>query len=108
MQKTIQSFIDTANAFDVEKALKLFTPDAIIDDDSVGSKFVAHSGIRTYLERFFVGYHTSSKLLSVEFIGDSRAIARIDFTGDFGHEIGTLDISFDRVGLIENMKADLE
>ncbi|EWY35760.1 hypothetical protein N825_35915 [Skermanella stibiiresistens SB22] len=33
---------------------------------------------------------------------------RVDFTGDFGHEIGLLDISVDGDGLITRIDADLE
>jgi ketosteroid isomerase-like protein len=108
MQKLIQSFIDSTNAFDVEKALSLFAPNAVINDASVGSEFSGHAGIRTYLERFFVGYKTSSKLLCIESLSGSRAIVHLDFTGDFGHETGTLDISVNGSGLIETIQADLD
>ena len=32
----------------------------------------------------------------------------MDFTGDFGHEIGTLKIAIDASGLIARIDADLE
>lgn len=66
MQKTVESFIRTTNAFDVDGALSLFSSDAVIDDVSVGDAFVGRDGVRDYLERFFVGYHTKSELLSLE------------------------------------------
>jgi ketosteroid isomerase-like protein len=100
--------IETANAFDIDAALALFAPDAIIEDPSVGESFVGHAGIREYLLRFFVGYHTVTRLLSVEFHSDDHVRMRVDFTGDFGHEIGLLDMSVNADGLITRINADLE
>lgn len=108
MQKLVESFIATANAFDVEGALSLFATDAVIDDVSVGDAFVDRDGVRQYLERFFVGYSTSSKLLSIEELDGLHSDVRLDFTGDFGHEIGILKIAINADGLIERIDADLE
>jgi hypothetical protein len=108
MQTIVESFIRAANAFDVEGALSLFTPDAVIDDVSVGDAFVGRDGVRDYLERFFVGYHTQSTLLSLERVDDFNATIRLDFTGDFGQEIGVLKIVVNADGLIQRIDADLE
>ncbi|MEV4610730.1 nuclear transport factor 2 family protein [Neorhizobium sp. LMR1-1-1.1] len=108
MQKLVESFIATANAFDVEGALSLFAPDAVIDDVSVGDTFVGRDGVRQYLERFFVGYNTASKMLSIEELDSVQSYVRLDFTGDFGHEIGILKVAINRDGLIECIDADLE
>ncbi len=108
MQTIVESFIRTANAFDVDGALSLFAPDAVIDDVSVGDAFVGRDGVRDYLEQFFVGYHTRSKLLSIEGPDAFRATVRLDFTGDFGHEVGILKIVVNAEGLIERIDADLE
>ena len=108
MRAAADGLIKATNAFDVEFALALFTPDAVIEDPSVGESFVGHAGIRDYLERFFVGYHTVTRLLSVEFVGEDRVRARVDFTGDFGHEIGLLEMSVNADGLIVRLDADLE
>lgn len=108
MQKIVESFIRAANAFDVDGALSLFSSDAVIDDVSVGDTFVGRDGVRDYLERFFVGYHTKSELLSFERLDDFNASIRLDFTGDFGHEIGVLKITVNAEGLIERIDADLE
>jgi hypothetical protein len=108
MQKLVDTFIQTANAFDVEGALALFTSDAVIDDVSVGDAFVGTEGVRLYLEQFFVAYKTTSKLLSLEQLDDFNTVARLDFTGDFGHEIGALKITINSDGLIERIDADLE
>jgi ketosteroid isomerase-like protein len=100
--------INATNRYDVEAVLTLYTPDAVIDDPSTGERFDGHPGIREYLGRFFVGYHTITKLLSVNSLEANRVRARVEFTGDFGHEIGRLDITFDRGGLITRIDADLE
>ncbi|WP_159953373.1 nuclear transport factor 2 family protein [Rhizobium sp. 18065] len=108
MQKLVENFIKTTNAFDIDGALSLFTPEAVIDDVSVGDAFEGREGVRRYLERFFVGYNTRSRLLSIEHLDDFNAIVRLDFTGDFGHEIGVLNIAVGPDGLINRIDADLE
>ncbi len=108
MQELIRNFIETTNAGDVDGALSLFAPDAVIDDVSVGDTFVGREGVRLYLERFFVGYNTFSKLLSIETTDDHHANVHLDFTGDFGHETGTLKIAVNSNGLIERADADLD
>jgi hypothetical protein len=108
MQKLVDTFIQAANAFDVEGMLILFTSDAVIHDVSVGDAFVGTKGIRLYLERFFVGYKTTTELLSLKQLDNSEALVRLDFTGDFGHEIGTLKIKANASLLIERIDADLE
>lgn len=108
LQAAADALIATTNAFDVESALRLFTPDAVIDDPSTGHRYVGHAGIREYVEQFFVGYHTVTRFLSIKSLGDNRARVRVDFTGDFGHEIGLLDISVDSNGQIIRIDADLE
>ncbi|MDP9762131.1 MULTISPECIES: nuclear transport factor 2 family protein [Agrobacterium] len=108
MQELVENFIRTTNDFDVDGALALFAADAVIDDVSVGDSFVGTEGVQRYIERFFVGYNTRSKLLSLEKLDDFSAVVRLDFTGDFGHEIGTLKIAANSAGLIERIDADLE
>jgi ketosteroid isomerase-like protein len=102
------ALIAATNAFDVDAALALFAPDAVIDDPTTRQRFEGHPGIRDYLSEFFVGYHTVTRLLSLEPAGGNRARLRVDFTGDFGHEIGRLDISVGPGGLIARIDADLE
>lgn len=108
LRAVADSLIKAANAFDIEAALALFTRDAIIEDPSVGESFVGHAGIREYLARFFVGYHTVTRLLSVKFLAEDHVRVRVDFTGDFGHEIGLLEMSVNADGLIVRIDADLE
>ncbi|HEV2680136.1 MAG TPA: nuclear transport factor 2 family protein [Rhodanobacter sp.] len=108
LRAAADALIAATNAFDVEVALALFTPEAVIDDPSTGQRFEAHAGIRNYLERYFVGYRTVTRFLSIKRLGVDRARVRVDFTGDFGHEIGLLAISVDADGLIVRINADLE
>lgn len=108
MEKQIKLLINAANAFDVEAALNLFADKAIIDDVSVGEKFVGKSGIRSYLETFFVGYQTKTRLVSLEIIDTFNAKIKVDFSGKFGAEKGGLDFTFDNDGLIKNIDAYLE
>jgi ketosteroid isomerase-like protein len=107
-EKIIQQFIDAANAFDVESVLRLFADDAVIDDVSVGEKFENIKGVRKYIEQFFVGYHTVTKLESLQILNDRQAKVQVDFTGDFGHETGGLDIIFNTAGLIIAINAYLD
>lgn len=108
LRRVADALIAATNAFAVEQVLGLSAPDAVIDDPSTGQRFDGHDGIRRYLEQYFVGYQTVTRLLSMQRIGPQRARVRVDFTGDFGHEIGNLDISVDAQGLIARLDADLE
>jgi ketosteroid isomerase-like protein len=108
LRQVADALIAATNAFDVDGALRLFTPDAVIDDPSTGHRFDGHAGVRDYIERYFIGYHTVTRLLSIRRLGAGRARVRVDFTGDFGHEIGRLDISTDPRGLIVRIDAELE
>jgi hypothetical protein len=108
MQNLVENFIKTTNASDIDGTLSLFALEAVIDDVSVGDAFEGREGVRCYLERFFVGYNTRSRLLSIDNLDDFNASVRLDFTGDFGHEIGVLKIAVGPDGLIERIDADLE
>jgi ketosteroid isomerase-like protein len=108
IEKTIRQFIKATNAFDVKAALLLFTENAVIDDVSVGSTFKNTTGIRNYLEKFFVGYNTVTKLESMKIINSRQADAQADFTGDFGHETGALNITINGTGLITRIDAHLD
>ena len=108
VQSLVAAFLDATNEFDVDAALTLFARDAVIDDPSTGETFDGQRGVRDYVELFFVGYNTVSRLLSVAPLDDGRSRARVDFTGDFGHEIGRLDLAVDDDGRIIRIDADLE
>jgi ketosteroid isomerase-like protein len=108
LKKIVQQFIKATNAYDVEAAMTLFASNAVIDDVSVGEKFKETAGVRNYLEKFFVGYHTVTKLESLELLNELQAIAQVDFTGDFGHETGGLNFTFNADGLIITIDAHLD
>ncbi|WP_426804786.1 nuclear transport factor 2 family protein [Stenotrophomonas sp. SrG] len=108
VKATVVAFINATNAFDIERALALFSKTAVIDDPSTGCTFNQHAGVRDYLKKYFVGYHTVTRLLSLEGLGDARARARVDFTCDFGHEIGILLVAVDSAGRISRIDASLE
>jgi hypothetical protein len=105
LEELINKFIKATTVFDVEAALSLFSTKAVIDDVSVGKKFKGVSGVRKYLEEYFMGYHTVTKLDSLEVLDAHHAKAHVDFTGDFGHEKGVLDMTTDADGLIVAIKA---
>ena len=104
----VEQLIKATNAFDVDAALALFAPRAVIEDVSVGETFSGKAGVRRYLEQFFAGYHTVSTVLSIESADDLHADAHLDFTGDFGHETGWLKLTFDAGGRIARIDADLD
>jgi hypothetical protein len=108
LRPVADALIAATNAFDVEAALALFAADAVIDDPSTGDRFEGQAGVRDYIERFIVGYRTVTRLLSFTSTGEHQARLRVDFTGDFGHEIGLLEIVTDPAGLIVRIDADLE
>jgi hypothetical protein len=108
LRSVADALITATNAFAVEPALGLFTADAVIDDSSTGERFDGQAGVRDYIKRFFVGYRTATRLLSFTRIDEHRARLRVDFTGDFGHEIGRLEIVTDPAGLIVRIDAHLE
>lgn len=108
LRRVADALIAATNAFAVEQVLGLFAHDAVIDDPSTGHRFDGHAGIRRYVEQYFVGYQTVTRFLSMQRTGPQRARVRVDFTGDFAHEIGNLDITVDALGLITRLDADLE
>lgn len=108
MKKQVKQFIDEINVFNIETVLQLFADDAIIDDVSVGRKFSTKKGVKEYLETFFVGYNTKTRLDSIEVTADFNVSTKVDFTGDFGHEKGGLKFSFNQEGLITRVDAYLD
>ena len=108
LEHITQQFIAAANLFDTQAVLDLFASNAVIEDVSVGEKFKGTSGIKKYIVAFFIGYHTKTELLSFEHHGPGKILAKVDFTGDFGHETGWLDFRFNDSGLIEHVDADLD
>ncbi len=107
-RKAANALIAALNVFDVEGVKALFAPNTVIDDPSTGHIFEGHAGIGDYVERYFRGYHTVTRFLSITDLGDNKARLRVDFTGDFGHETGLLVIEAEPDGLFVRIDADLE
>ena len=108
IQSFINEWIAASNAFDTEKYLGFYLPDAILDDPSVGRKFVGHSGIKKYFDNYFISYNTHTRQVSVTIIDEENIHLEVAFTGDFpeGKMGGTFDFRL-KNGLIASAKADL-
>lgn len=103
----LEDWIKASNAFDTDRYLGKYKEDAILDDPSVGRKFIGHQGIRDYFTSYFVGYHTQTKLVKLDIDGDG-AYLEVEFTGTFpeGRIGGTFDFTF-KEGKIATVKANL-
>ncbi|WP_379964372.1 nuclear transport factor 2 family protein [Epilithonimonas sp. UC225_85] len=103
----IKNWIAVSNSYDTEKYLEFYLEDAILDDPSVGRKFLGHDGIRNYFVSYFIGYKTQTELIKLD-IRENSAYLEVEFTGDFPE--GKIGGSFDFVfkdDKIEFLKADL-
>lgn len=108
LRTVADALIAATNGLDVQAALALFGPDPVINDPSTGHIFKGQAGVRDYVERYFIGYQTVTRLLAIETKSETQARLRVDFTGDFGHETGRLDLSINDDGLITEIDANLE
>jgi len=54
------------------------------------------------------GAKSPLRFLSLKQMKDSRPRLRVDFTGDFGHEIGSLELALGIDGLTRHIDAELE
>lgn len=88
----IKNWIKTSNDFNTKKYLEFYEKDAVLDDPSVGQKFVGHDGIQDYFESYFIGYKTKTELKKLE-IKEKTAYLEVEFTGDFPE--GKIGGSFD-------------
>lgn len=104
----IKEWIAASNAFDTIKYLGFYSPDAVLDDPSVGRKFKGHKGIQQYFNDYFIGYNTSTKQVKLEVLNESQAHLEVQFTGDFPESKigGTFEFMFEN-GKIAFVKAGL-
>lgn len=104
----ITNWIKTSNDFDTKKYLEFYLEDAILDDPSVGRKFLNHDGIKTYFESYFIGYNTWTELVKLQIQDADHAYLEVHFTGDFpeGKIGGSFDFTF-RDEKIATVRADL-
>ena len=79
---TIEKWIEVSNAHDTDGYVAFFTPDARIDDPSVGEVFDGQEGLRRYFDTYVVGYNTQTRIESVTPVDDHQHVVVV-FTGDF-------------------------
>src|SRR5687768_8057916 len=103
----ISEWIGLSNAFDADKYLEKYREDAVLDDPSVGKKFIGQDGIRDYFTSYFVGYKTQTRLVKMD-IHNNEAHLVVEFTGKFpeGKIGGIFDLTF-KEGKIATVQADL-
>lgn len=108
IQTFVKHWIAASNAFDTQKYLEFYLPDAILDDPSVGKKFMGHRGIKAYFDSYFVGYGTHTEQVDLTITGGDSARLEVEFAGNFpeGKIGGTFDLKF-KNGKIAFVKADL-
>ncbi|MGL2965852.1 nuclear transport factor 2 family protein [Flavobacterium sp. XGLA_31] len=107
IKKLVTDWLDVSNSYDTQKYLEKYAADAVLNDPSVGRKFVGHEGIREYYTTYFIGYKTQTRLVKVTLEGHTAHL-EVDFTGEFpGGQIGGLfELTF-KEGKIVNAQADL-
>ena len=103
----LTDWIAVGNSYQTEKYLEFYLADAVLDDPSVGKKFVGHQGIRNYFTSYFIGYKTRTRMVKLD-IKKNAAYLEVEFTGEFpeGKIGGSFDFAF-RHGKIASIKADL-
>lgn len=108
IQSFITQWINAGNNFDTIQYLDFYLPDAILDDPSVGRKFVGHPEIKEYFESYFIGYNTHTTQIGLLVKDEENLHLEVEFTGDFpeGKLRGTFDFQFKK-GKIAAAKADL-
>lgn len=107
-QTFIKDWIASGNSFNTKEYLNFYQSDAILDDPSVGRKFIGHKGIKEYFDSYFIGYRTQTKLVELDVIDNESAQLEVEFTGEFpeGKIGGTFDFKF-KDGKISYVRADL-
>ncbi|MDR3678786.1 MAG: nuclear transport factor 2 family protein [Flavipsychrobacter sp.] len=108
IQYFLNDWIAVSNTFNTKNYLDFYLSDAVLDDPSVGRKFIGHKGVKEYFESYFVGYQTQSRLVDLQITDDTHAHLEVEFTGEFpeGRIGGTFDFVF-KDNKIVFVKADL-
>lgn len=104
----IDDWIEAGNVFDTTKYLNFYLINAVLDDPSVGRKFLGHEGIEDYFNSYFIGYNTYTEIISLNISDELHVSLKVKFTGDFpeGEIGGTFEITF-KNNKISYLKADL-
>lgn len=82
IEEFIANWLKASNDYDTERYLQMYHQDAVLDDPSVGRKFLGRQGIRNYFESYFIGYSTQTRLTHLNVKGDQVHL-EVEFTGDF-------------------------
>lgn len=103
----IAEWIEVSNSYNTKQYLAKYAKDAVLDDPSVGRKFVGHEGIKAYYTSYFIGYKTQTRLLKIK-TRNNTAYIEVVFTGEFpeGKIKGSFDFTFEEEK-IKMIKADL-
>ncbi len=103
----IKDWIAISNSYNTEKYLEFYLKDVVLDDPSVGRKFIGHDGIKDYFVSYFIGYKTQTEFRKME-IKENSAYLEVEFTGEFpeGKIGGSFEFTF-KDDKIEFIKADL-
>lgn len=103
----LQNWLEASNSYNTQKYLEFYLDDAVLDDLSVGRKFIGHKGIKEYYTSYFIGYKTQTKLVKLD-IKQNSIYVEVEFTGEFpeGKIGGSFEITF-KNEKIELLKADL-
>jgi len=107
IKRFISEWIAAGNSYDTEQYLDFYNENAVLDDPSVGRKFVGRNGISEYFTSYFIGYKTQTKLVKLETVGNSAHL-EVEFTGEFPEGVigGIFDFTFENEK-IATLKADL-
>ena len=107
-EKIIEKWIAASNSCDTVKYLSFYVDDAVLDDVSVGRKFIGKKGILEYFESYFIGYKTKTKIVDIIIKDENSVHVEVEFAGDFaeGKLGGTFDLTF-KDGNITFLLADL-
>lgn len=100
-------WLEISNSYNTENYLAKYLEDAVLDDPSVGRKFIGHKGIKDYYTNYFIGYKTQTKLVKLD-IQEKNTHLEVEFTGEFpeGKIRGIFDFTFQNEK-IATIKADL-
>jgi len=103
----ITSWLEASNSYNTEKYIEKYAEGAVLNDPSVGRKFVGRDEIREYYNTYFIGYKTQTRLVKLT-TSENQAHLEVDFTGEFpGGQIGGMfDFTF-KNGKIATVRADL-
>jgi hypothetical protein len=104
----INDWIEATNNLDTTKYLNFYLTDAVLDDPSVGKKFLRHEGIEDYFNSYFIGYNTHTEIVHLKISNENKTYLEVKFTGNFpeGEIGGTFEITI-KNNKISYLKADL-